>query len=106
MSKLVEFDVPGKGTVLIEVNDPYSSELTPAANPGEVVITKAKKTFDQALDGLNPMFESIKEKLDEIEPLPNEVELKFGIKLSAQVGAVVTGGGEASYEITLKWKNE
>lgn len=106
MNQLVEFEVPGNGTILVEVNDPYSSGLTPVANPGEVAITKAKKTLDQALEGLNPMFESIKKKFDEMNQPADEVEVKFGIKLTAQVGAVITAGGEASYEITLKWKNE
>jgi hypothetical protein len=34
----------------------------------------------------------------------DEVEVKFGLKLTAEAGAIFSSvGGEVSYEITLKW---
>ncbi|MDD1435474.1 hypothetical protein MEN24_03375 [Dolichospermum sp. ST_sed10] len=36
-----------------------------------------------------------------------ELEVKFGIKLSADAGAFITSvGGEVNFEITVKWSNE
>jgi hypothetical protein len=35
------------------------------------------------------------------------VEVKFGVKMSAELGAVIaSGNGEVNYEITLKWNRE
>jgi hypothetical protein len=35
------------------------------------------------------------------------VEVKFGIKMSGELGAIIaSGSGEVNYEITLKWKRE
>jgi hypothetical protein len=37
----------------------------------------------------------------------DEVEVKFGLKMSAELGAIVASGtAEANYEITLKWKRD
>ncbi len=38
-----------------------------------------------------------------MEDSADEVEVKFGVKLSGQAGAIITVGGEASYEITMRW---
>jgi hypothetical protein len=35
----------------------------------------------------------------------DEIEVKFGVKLTGTIGAVLTAGGEASYEVTLKWNH-
>ncbi|MEL6762742.1 MAG: CU044_2847 family protein, partial [Cyanobacteria bacterium J06607_6] len=48
---------------------------------------------------------SIIRQLKRLETPAEEVEVKFGLKLSAEAGVVLTsvGGGEANYEITLKF---
>ena len=51
------------------------------------------------------MLSAIKKKFDEMEDSADEIEVKFGFKLSGQAGAVITVGGEASYEITMRWDN-
>ena len=68
---------------------------------------KAQKTFEQALDSINikPMLGALKKKFDEMEETADEIEVTFGIKLSGQAGALITVGGEASYEITMRWNN-
>ena len=51
------------------------------------------------------MLKAIKKKFDEMEDSADEVEVKFGFKLTGRAGAVITVGGEASYEITMRWDN-
>ncbi|MEM8638830.1 MAG: CU044_2847 family protein [Cyanobacteria bacterium P01_G01_bin.54] len=104
MAELVEFELADGSTLLVEVNEPKTSGPRPVAKRGELA-AKAQKTFEQALDNLQPMVTAIKNKLDGLNQPADEVEVKFGVKLSGQVGAVLTAGAEATYEITLKWDN-
>ena len=104
MKQLVEFELPNKSTILVEVDEPETPGPKPVARPGEMAV-KAKKTFEEALDNIEPMLSAIKKKFDEMEESADEVEVKFGFKLTGQAGAVITVGGEASYEITMRWDN-
>lgn len=75
-------------------------------SPGELA-AKARKTLSEALDGIEPMVRTLKQRLNALTDPEDEVEVKFGVKLSAEIDAVVTKlGSEATYEITLKWKNK
>lgn len=107
MAKLVKFDVGDGQTVLIEVEEVKSEEIKPVSkSPGELA-AKARKTLSEALDGLEPMVRTLKQRLNSLTDPEDEVEVKFGVKLSAEIDAVVTKlGSEATYEITLKWKNK
>lgn len=107
MARLVRFDVGNGESVLIEVDDIQSDEIKPVSKaPGEIA-AKAKQTFAEALDNLKPMVQNIKAQVDAMTEPADEVEVKFSVKLSGEVGAVVTKvGGEATYEITLKWQHK
>ena len=107
MKQLVEFELPDESTILLEVDEPERPGAKPVSRrPGEMAV-KAQKTFEQALDEINlqPMLNAIKKKFNEMEESADEIEVKFGIKLSGQAGAIITVGGEASYEITMRWDN-
>ncbi len=44
-------------------------------------------------------------KVRELKDSPDEVEVKFGVKMTAEMGAVIASANvEGNYEITLKWK--
>lgn len=107
MTKLVEFKVGDGESILVEVEDVESDEIKPASkSPGEIA-AQASKTFSEALESLRPMIRDIKQHLDTATDPADEVEVKFSVKLSAEVGAVLTKvGGEATYEVTLKWQHK
>jgi hypothetical protein len=53
------------------------------------------------------MIRTLKNRLNALTDPADEVEVKFSVKLTAEVGAIITHlGGEATYEITLKWGNK
>lgn len=109
MAKLVEFKVgDNEGDVLlVEVEDVETKGLTPVSNAPGKFAAEAKKTFEQSLANLEPMVKAIKQKLSGFTEPADEVEVKFSVKLSGEVGAVLTKvGGEANYEITLRWQND
>ena len=107
MAKLVKFQASEGESILVEVEDVESDEIEPAPkSPGEVA-AEARDTFTEALASMKPMIRDIKEQLDSLTKPADEVEVKFGVKLSGEIGAVLTKvGGEATYEITLKWQNK
>jgi hypothetical protein len=107
MTKLVEFDVGDGQTVLIEVEEVQSPGIKPVAkNPGDLA-ARARQTLSEALDGIAPMVRKLKTRLNDATDPGDEIEVKFSVKLSGEIDAVVTKvGGEATYEITLKWKHQ
>lgn len=107
MTKLVKFDVGDGQTVLVEVDEVESEEIEPVSkSPGELA-ARARQTLSEALDNIGPMIRTLKQKLDALTEPADDVEVKFSVKLTGEVGAVVTKvGGEATYEITLKWTNK
>jgi hypothetical protein len=105
--ELVEFSLEDGKTLFVEVEQPKGGGLKPVARePGEIAV-KAKKTFEEAMKNLEPMITSIKKQLDAANQPADEVEVKFGVKLSSEVGAILASvGGEITYEITLKWNKK
>ncbi|MBD6621223.1 hypothetical protein FNW02_37390 [Komarekiella sp. 'clone 1'] len=107
MKRLVEFSLDGGESILVEVEEPEVSDndLDLVARPGEL-IDRTKQSFADAVEKIKPVATTIITKLRGISDPPNEVEVKFGVKMSAAAGAIIAAAGaEANYEITLKWKN-
>jgi hypothetical protein len=107
MKHLIEFPLQEGGTILVEVEqfEPEEGEVL-ATRPGEVVATAAQ-TFEHALEKLKPAANTIVAKLRGLSDPPDEIEVEFGLKLSAEVGAVVaSAGAEANYKVTLNWKRQ
>jgi Trypsin-co-occurring domain 1 len=104
MSELAEFSLEDGTTFLVEIEEPESPTIERVALPSGKMIVKAQQTFEKALDGIKPVASTIISKLKDLNTPADEVEVKFGIKLTADAGAVFTSiGGEVNYEITLKW---
>lgn len=105
MTQLIEYPLEDGSTVLVEVDEPPTPGPKPVARPGAVA-ARAKQTFEQALDNLRPMMKALRKKVNDLSEEEDQIEVKFGIKLSGSVGAVVTAGAEATYEVTLKWSKK
>ncbi|MBD2513870.1 hypothetical protein H6G93_02385 [Nostoc sp. FACHB-973] len=107
--QIAEFSLEDGTKFLAEVDEPENSNaLTRVArsDTGQMVV-EAKKKFDEVLDQIQPVASAIITKLSQMNTPADEVEVKFGIKLNAAAGAIFTSvGGEANYEITLKWKQD
>ena len=69
-------------------------------------IEQAGTSFDAALDSVRISALQIRKKLHDVQA--DEVEVKFGLKATGELGnnmfAVGKAGIEANYEVTLKWK--
>ena len=107
LKHLIEFPLENGGSIIVEVDEPESEGgVVRAARPGEIA-AKASETFEAALERIKPAAGAIIAKLRSLGDSPDEIEVEFGLKLSAQAGAFVASvGGEAHYKVTLKWRGE
>lgn len=107
MKQLVEFKVGDGQTILVEVEvfpDAKQREFQPISKGPKELVAQATKSLDEAMENLEPMIKSVKTSLDKLTDSADEIEVKFSVKLNSSVGAFMTTlGGEATYEITLKW---
>ncbi|MDJ0676636.1 MAG: CU044_2847 family protein [Calothrix sp. MO_167.B42] len=88
-------------TFLVEVEEPEDRSLERVALLSRKNVIKAKQTFEEALESIKPMATKMMNKLQGLQA--DEVEVKFGLNLTADAGAILAKvGGEVSYEITLK----
>ncbi len=104
--QLAEFSLADGTTFLVEVDEPESSAIERVALPFGQQVIKAKQSFNEVIDQVKPVAATLINQLSDLAA--DEVEVKFGLKLTVGTGkalAIFTSvGGEATYEITLKWQ--
>lgn len=108
MKPLIEFPLEGDESILVEVEELPTTDVDEglvANYPGEQVVVQARTSFADAMNKIKPVAANIIGKVRELKDSPDEVEVKFGIKMNAKIGAVIASANvEGNYEITLKWK--
>jgi hypothetical protein len=106
MKKLIEFPLEDGTSMLVEIEEPEHGGLVKASRSDDV-ITKAHQTLEKSLEKVKPAAQFVIQKLRELHDAPDEVQVSFGLKLSAEAGAVLaSAGAEANYTVTLKWVRE
>ncbi len=110
---LVKFELEDGSFMYIEVDKKLSAsqskveDLEDLAGIGDEVIQKASQSLEKSLSGIKAIGDAVINKVKSFNEPADEVEVKFGIKMSADLGAVIAkGSGEVNYEITLKWDNQ
>lgn len=105
--QLVAFTLADGTNFLVEVDRQLvkSGEQLPVSRVHGVDVSTVTKTFDDALNEIKPVIATVVSKLKDITP--DETEIKFGIKLTANAGIVFSSlGSELTFEITVKWNKE
>jgi hypothetical protein len=106
---LVEFPLEGGGSVVVEVEErraPVGVTRGGGIGTGEIAV-RAGETMESALGRIQPAAAAIVERLRGAAEGPDGIEIEFGIKLSAEVGAIVAHtAGEANFKVTLRWSRE
>ncbi len=106
MKRLVEFPLEDGTSMLVEIEEPEQGGVVKASR-SDGVIDKAHQTLEKSLEKVKPAAQFVIQKLRELHDAPDEVQVSFGLKLSAEAGAVLASGGvEANYIVTLKWVKE
>jgi len=105
MKYLTEFPLIDGTSVVIEVDEPEPDGLVQAARPGEVV-ERATQTLEAALQKIKPMAGAVLATLQSLAQLPDEVQVEFGVRVTARAGAVLVAAGvDGHYRITLTWRS-
>ncbi len=106
MKRIVEFALEDGDCMLVEIDEPEQGGLVKASR-AEGVIAKAQQTLEKSLDKVQPAAEYLLHQLRKLHDSPSEIQVAFGLKLSAEVGAVLAAASaEANYTVTLTWTKE
>lgn len=101
---LVEYTLENGKKVIMDVEE-KGAGVQRVSRPGAIA-AQAKKTFEEALENVQPAAEAIMDKMQKLSHGPDEVMVEFGINMNAELGAVVAKSGvEASFKIALIWSN-
>jgi hypothetical protein len=102
MKQLVEYKLKDGSSFHVEVEVPESEVVTRAGRKD--LPAEANMMFEDAINRVKPMATAIVESLRGITDPSPDVEIEFGLKLTANAGAVVaSAGAEANYALTLRW---
>lgn len=103
MSSLLEFKTATGESLLVEVDEPSGGAVTRGGRAADVVV-EAGASLEQVLGRLGPAMRGIMTQIREAAERPDEVEVEFGVKLSADSNVIIArAGGEANFRIALKW---
>ena len=104
MKQVIEFSTDYGASVYVEVDEQMEDDRIAL---GERIVHTAQQTLDSAMESVKPLANTIMNKIKSLNEPADEVEVKFGIKMSAELGAVIaSGNAEVNYEITLKWNKK
>lgn len=103
MKRLVEFPLEDGTSLLVEVEESDAEGLRRVSRQDPNLIERAQQTLEKSLERVKPTAQAILEKLRELQDAPDEVEVQFGLNLSAAAGIVLASGITANYTVKLKW---
>lgn len=104
MSEIVRFE-SAEGQLLVEVDDArrMGLERVSGGKAGEKIVDAAE-SFEEAVDSVLKHAQKVLESLEKLKP--DGAEIEFGIKLTAQAGALLAkAGGEANFNVKLSWES-
>lgn len=90
-------------------------ELAPArgvddvSNDPDKLLARSNEAIRRSMESINGVARRLVQTIKEIEytDRPDKVEVKFGLKLTADANAlVVNAGTEAHFEVTLSWDSK
>jgi hypothetical protein len=101
MAELARIRLAGGGTVLVESADPDDEGPVMAGRAGDRV-REMSATMQELLQPVTDMSEVLLDHLSRAKPA--ELEVEFGIALSAELGAVITKTAvNGNLKVKLKW---
>jgi non-ribosomal peptide synthetase component E (peptide arylation enzyme) len=106
MAELAQFPLSGGGVVVVETDAAdMSARRVMRGGGAETAIATANATFESALQTIRSVAEGILNQLRSLAEPPDEVAVEFGVKMSAETGAVIAKAStEANFKINLSWK--
>jgi Trypsin-co-occurring domain 1 len=99
--ELVRFPLSEGGWVLVEVDVPPGVSRAGRASG---VLREARTTFEKAVGDVRDAAAAALAQFTTMTRAPDEIELKFGLKLDAEANAVIARTGvQGQIEVKLRW---
>ncbi len=103
MSGVVDVPLADGGSILVEV-DEVIGETVVRGRGGAVDPAQLTEPLEHVLAGLGPATRALVSQLRALTDSPHEIEVEFGVKLSADAKIIIArAGGEANFRIVLRW---
>jgi hypothetical protein len=101
MDGLMEFETDSGARVVVEGFEDESGPRLVSRGDGPA---RATRTFENALDGVRQAADSALRVFRDGSLKPDSVEIEFGVKLTAEAGAVIAKGStEGHLVVKLSW---
>ncbi|AOR36111.1 hypothetical protein BFF78_38190 [Streptomyces fodineus] len=104
MTQLLRFPAEdGEGFLVVEVaeDEPGVVEVSRLGN----AVADATASFEEGVDRIRNAAASALRRLRDMPSRPSEVSLEFGMRLNAELGAVIAKSqGEAHLKVTMTWR--
>ncbi|MFF3859535.1 CU044_2847 family protein [Streptomyces sp. NPDC002209] len=105
MSELIEMPLDGGGTVWMEVPDDLP--VIERVGRGDDALRTTARTLQEALSRVGPAVDAVIGQLRSAAVVPDEVNVQFGIKITAEAGAVIAKAAtEANFTVSATWLRE
>ncbi|MFF2204330.1 CU044_2847 family protein [Streptomyces sp. NPDC058145] len=105
MGRLVEFTTEDGAVVVVETAEPATG--TRLVSRGQNPAAQAARTFEGTLDGVRAAAQSALRVFRDGSLRPDSVELEFGVKLTAEAGAIIAkGAAEGQLVVRLGWNSD
>lgn len=102
MPELARFNLEGGGSVHVDVDE--VPRVTPVSRHGRIL--DAKATFETALRDVRDAAIVALTEFRNMASQPEEVGITFGVRLDAEVGAVIAKTGmSGNFEVKLTWRS-
>lgn len=106
MGHLVEFPLAGGDTVLVEVAERGGGPVTRGLH-GTGVAERAQRTFEEAVDRIQPAVQGVVAQLRSLAQAPDEIHVEFGLDLHAEAGAFIAAASTtANFSVALTWRRK
>jgi hypothetical protein len=100
MTSLMKFALDDGGEVTVEVED----GPTVRGGRSDGLARQSGRSLEDAVAQVTPAVSAIVERFRTGEAAPHQIDLELGVKLSAEVGAIISRtAGEANIKLTLRW---
>ncbi|MFG3292662.1 CU044_2847 family protein [Streptomyces sp. NPDC048179] len=104
MARMMEFKTEDGAVVVVESADSGPGSRPVSRDGGTGPAAQTTRTFEGALDGVRAAAQAALRVFRDGALQPDSVELEFGVKLTAEAGAVIAkGAAEGQLVVRLSW---
>jgi hypothetical protein len=105
MRYLVEYPLEGGGSVAVEADGAAHAAVRGWTR--DEATARASETLERAIDRVRPAAEAVLASFRDAAQRPNDIEIEFGIALTAEAGAVIARTqGEVHFRVTVRWSEQ